>query len=84
MQTNYSILLEALLLERDRLLKHNPELIKYQIEIDSVLDEVGDCFEKRIDKLNELMFSKLQDELIPAREKLALIKQNIFIDEDVA
>lgn len=82
MKIDNKIILEALIMERDRLLKKEPELLKYQLEIDAILKEVGDDFNKRMIVLNQLMFMKVKNELIPAREKLKEILLNITdIDE---
>jgi hypothetical protein len=84
MKVDNKILLEALLLERDRLLKKEPALLKYQLEIDDILKEIGTDFNKRMDVLNKLMFLKINLELIPAREKLKEILLNITDVDDAA
>jgi hypothetical protein len=84
MKIDNKILLEALLLERDRLLKKEPALLKYQLEIDDILKEIGTDFNKRMAVLNKLMFMKINGELIPAREKLKEILFNITDVDDAA
>tara|TARA_B110000046_G_C12602022_1_gene237238 strand:- start:35 stop:289 length:255 start_codon:yes stop_codon:yes gene_type:complete len=84
MKIDNKILLEALLLERDRLLKKEPALLKYQLEIDDILKEIGTDFNKRMAVLNKLMLMKINEELIPAREKLKEILFNITDVDDAA
>ena len=84
MKIDNKILLEALLLERDRLLKKEPALLKYQLEIDDILKEIGTDFNKRIAVLNKLMSMKINRELIPAREKSKEILFNITDVDDAA
>jgi len=84
MKIDNDIFLEALLLERDRLLKKEPALLKYQLEIDDILKEIGTDFNKRIAVLNKLMSMKINRELIPAREKSKEILFNITDVDDAA
>jgi hypothetical protein len=84
MKIDNKIILEALIMERDRLLKKEPELLKYQLEIDAILKEVGDDFNKRMIVLNQLMFMKVKNELIPAREKLKETLLNITDFDEAA
>ena len=84
MKIDNKIILEALIMERDRLLRKEPELLKYQLEIDAILREVGDDFNKRMIVLNQLMFLKVKNELIPAREKLKETLLNITDFDEAA
>ena len=85
MKVNYTILLQALLLERDRLLSRNPELIKYQLEFDSTVSDCPNGSIERLEKFNELLSRKLKNELIPATNKLRELQKRMdIIIEDAA
>jgi hypothetical protein len=70
--------LKALLKERDKLLLKNPDLISYQMEIDRILSELDpDDPLAKVEKLNELLLHKFTYELLPAREYLRMLQEDL-------
>jgi capsule polysaccharide export protein KpsE/RkpR len=81
MKTNYDLLIEALEKEREELLKANPDLKKYQDELDNALAGVTDPLE-RAAILNQLLVDKLAKELIPAMAELKQVDSEVRAEEN--
>jgi predicted nuclease with TOPRIM domain len=71
-----AINIEELLKERDQLLKKNPELIKYQIEIDACLDNITEPIE-RTKALMKRLSQKVGEEFEPAKTRLGLLADQV-------
>lgn len=77
--------IQQLIKERDNFLKNHPELISYQLEIDSVLDKLEDqTAQNRAYKLNQMLLSKVANELLPANNELIKLRKRIKALEDAA
>lgn len=81
MKTNYDLLIKALEKEREELLEANPDLKKYQKEIDKALEGVQDPLE-RAAILNQLLIQKLSEELIPAMAELRQVESKVKAKEN--
>lgn len=80
MKINQEILVEALIKERDELIKNNPELAEFQSRIDSELDDITEPLE-RAAKVNQMLLKMLSEKLLPAMNKLREIESEVKILE---
>lgn len=85
MKENFKLMEEALIRERDKLLRKHPELIRFQLEIDNILDKLEDqAPEQRAQKLSEMLLEKVVLELLPANDELRKLQQRIKVLEEAA
>lgn len=74
--------LQRLLEEKEKILEQNPELKKFQDQIDLALLEAGDDPEARLMVIIKMMLGQLGDELIPTVEKLIEPYKNVVSISD--
>ena len=85
MKENFKLMEEGLIKERDKLLKKHPDLIKYQLEIDEILNRLNtDCPNERAHRLTQMLLSKMITELLPANDELRKLQERIQALEDAA